>query len=167
MPLTRAHAPLARRKQTKDENTAIAVHTKPTVSPPPQNLSKPVQPDKFYSMRCMWKEPKQGEVEERCASRTGTEILSEVVGPKALTRPQETLSNNQEPPVNVKKTGFTRREEAVARLSAGITSETKLSSSHSCSVNRQGLAVINQSSLSVDAKPKALSGACWLFAVHV
>lgn len=111
-------------------------------------------------MRRVWKEPKQGEVEERCAGRTGPEILREVVAPKALIRPQETRSNNQESPVNVEKTSFTRREEAVARLSVRIMSEARPSASHSCSVNRQGLAIITHSSLSVDTKPKALSGAC-------
>jgi len=118
-------------------------------------------------MRRVWEEPKQGEVEERCASRTGTEILGEVGAPRALIRLQATRNNNQQSPVNVKKTGLTLREEAAARLGAGIMSETKPSSSRSCSVNRQGLSVINQSSLSVETKAKALSGAYWLSAVHV
>jgi hypothetical protein len=151
----------------KDGSTAIDVHTKPTVSPRPQNLFKSVQPNNFYSMRRVWEEPKQGEVEERCAGRTGTEILGEVGALTALVRPQATPNNNQRSPANVMKTGLTLRKEAAARLSAGIMSETKLPSSHSCPVNRQGLSVINQSSLSVETKPKALSGAYWLFAVRV
>jgi hypothetical protein len=74
----------------KDGSTAIDVHTKPTVSPRPQNLFKSVQPNNFYSMRRVWEEPKQGEVEERCAGRTGTEILGEVGALTALVRPQAT-----------------------------------------------------------------------------
>ena len=77
------------------------------VSPQPQNSLKSVQADRFCSVRRMWEEPQQGEVEERCAGRTGTEILGQVGAPKALIRPQATRSNNQQSPVNVKTTGLT------------------------------------------------------------
>lgn len=107
----------------KDGSTAIDVHTRPTVSPHPQSLLMSVQADRFCSMRGMWEEPKQGEVEERCAGRAGTEILGEVGAPNALVRPPATQSNNQQSLVNVKMTDLTHGEETTARLGAGIISE--------------------------------------------
>lgn len=74
-------APLARRKQTKGGNSVTVAHTRRMVS---EELEKPRQPvvaraHKNLSMCYVWKEPKQGSIDGKCANCAGPEIFGQVI----------------------------------------------------------------------------------------